>query len=71
MPRERFGSGVWEDEMVVIRHEDVRGDRPSEPSNGLAEKAEKGLAVAIGTEDRPLFIAAGGDVIESAWKLES
>ena len=60
-----------DDEMVMIRHQDPRSERPSKPSNRLAEEDEEGLAIAIGAEDGTVLIAAGGEVVESACEFKS
>ena len=66
---------IWlrrlDDEMEVIRHENVGGDRPSEALGGLSQKGDKRLPVPIGAKDGPPFIAERGDVVESVFELES
>jgi hypothetical protein len=47
-----------DDEMEMVRHEDVSGDGPAKSSRGLTQKVEKGVARHIGAEDRSLLVPA-------------
>jgi hypothetical protein len=60
-----------QDEVKVVRHQNPRRDRPAEAPNGHAEEEQKRLPIAIPAEDRPAFIAAGGDVVKSITEFES
>src|ERR1019366_7162912 len=54
------------DEVIVVRHQHPRGERPAEPLHRDAEEKEELLAVADGAKDRPGLLATGGNVIQSA-----
>ena len=41
------------------------------PLHRDAEEVEESEPITIGAEDRPPFIAAGGDVVESAGELDA
>jgi len=59
------------DEVKVIGHQHPGRDRPAEPLRRHAEEVEKCLAIPIGSEDRPAFIAAWRQMIESAFEFKS
>jgi hypothetical protein len=59
------------DEVIVVRHQHPRGERPTEPLHRDAEENEELLAVADGAKDRSTLIAAGSNVVQRISEFES
>jgi hypothetical protein len=64
-----------EDEVVVIRHQAIRVERPAELDLHRSQDAQERQIVDLVEEDRLLRVAAGGDVrdhtstVELDWNL--